>query len=440
MPFLREKFFTDSLFRELVHFLTYKKRKEKMIKILKKKSLLFLFVTLLIFFICCSSSNNDDLGMSIDNHELMGENDDNNTSGDEALNSKMIEFVPNSEHVRMLGRSFFTNELVFMGYSSTGVEFSVNAKKLSVKMIGDSTTCGLDKGSAPRIIAFVNGERKLDQMLINPKQEFVIFEDNQAIDGIVQILKVSECSVSLAGIESICTDEGGSVSATFPRELKIEFIGDSITCGYGVDDPIIENHFKSSTEDSTKTYAYKTAAALNADYSMVSISGWGIISGCTGNGVKDESSQIPKVYDKLVYTWGATLGDFCPKDINWNFLLFQPDVVVINLGTNDASYTRYESDRIQEYIDAYVEFLKDVRMKNARAYIICSLGMMGQDLYPAIEAAVTKYKSVSDDEYICALKFDNQSVEDGICADGHPSEKTHAKAAEKLITKIKEIL
>lgn len=49
----------------------------------------------------------------------------------------------------------------------------------------------------------------------------------------------------------------------------MEFIGDSITCGYGVDDPDKEHHFKTATEDVTKAYAYKTALALNADYSMV---------------------------------------------------------------------------------------------------------------------------------------------------------------------------
>ena len=411
-------------------------------KISKKITSFLVLAALSMSFICCASSS---VGAGTENggstqgsgKDSGGEKD---TSGGAAFNYKMIDFTPDSDHVRLLGRSIFTSGMVFMGYSSTGVEFNVSAKKLSVNMIGDSTARGSDNGSAARIVAFINGERKLDQMLINPMQEFVIFEGTDVVEGVVQILKVSECSSSLAGIESICVDEEGTISATNPRDLKIEFIGDSITCGYGVDDPIKENHFRTSTEDNTKTYAYKTAAALNADYSMVSISGWGIISGYTGNDVKNEGSQLPKVYDKLGFTWGSSLGKTRPANVAWDFSVFQPDVVVINLGTNDASYTKGKADRIQEYTDAYVEFLRDIRSKNADAYIICCLGMMGQDLCPAVDAAVTKYKAATGDERICSLKFDNQSFADGIAADWHPSEKTHTKAAAKLTAKVKEVL
>lgn len=405
-------------------------------KISKKITSFLVLAALSMSFICCASSKKADF-------DAKNSQNTENSSGkkeNSSFNYKMIDFVPDSKNVRLLGRSIFTSGMVFMGYSSTGVEFNVKAKKLSVNLIGDSTARGSDNGSAARIVAFVNGERKLDQMLVNPMQEFVIFEGADIVEGVVQIIKVSECSSSLAGIESICTDESGVISATQPRDLKIEFIGDSITCGYGVDDLVKEHHFRTSTEDNTKTYAYKTAQTLNADYSMVSISGWGIISGYTGNGVKQEGSQLPKVYDKLGFTWGSALGKTRPAEIAWDFSVFCPDVVVINLGTNDASYTKGNKDRVQEYTDAYVEFLKDVRAKNAGAYIICSLGMMGQDLYPAVEQAVTKYKAATKDERICSLKFDNQNMADGIAADWHPSEKTHTKAAAKLTAKVKEVL
>ena len=74
---------------------------------------------------------------------------------------------------------------------------------------------------------------------------------------------------------------------------KIEFIGDSITAGYGVDDEVKEHGFSTATEDVTKTYAYKTAAALQADYSIVAYSGHGIISGYTGDGEKNTGLLIP---------------------------------------------------------------------------------------------------------------------------------------------------
>ncbi|MGO4271005.1 hypothetical protein AB4Z22_14345 [Paenibacillus sp. TAF58] len=49
--------------------------------------------------------------------------------------------------------------------------------------------------------------------------------------------------------------------------------------------------------DVTKTYAYKTAAALQADYSVVAYSGHGIVSGYTGNGEKNTGLLVPNNYD-----------------------------------------------------------------------------------------------------------------------------------------------
>ena len=137
---------------------------------------------------------------------------------------------------------------------------------------------------------------------------------------------------------------------------EVLFVGDSITCGYGVDDPVKEHHFKTSTEDATKTYAFKTAQALNADWSFVSVSGWGIISGYTGDAKKNANSVIPRVYDKLGFSWGNTIFGINPGNISWNFDSYQPDFVVINLGTNDATYTKKKAD-----IKDIVQHIKYIR-------------------------------------------------------------------------------
>ena len=133
------------------------------------------------------------------------------------------------------------------------------------------------------------------------------------------ILRQSDNSFFLtAGVAffSNSVNENGIVTPGKEREFKIEFVGDSITCGYGVDDPVKEHHFKTSTEDATKTYAFKTAQALNADWSFVSVSGWGIISGYTGDAKKNANSVIPRVYDKLGFSWGNTIFGINPGNIS----------------------------------------------------------------------------------------------------------------------------
>jgi len=56
-------------------------------------------------------------------------------------------------------------------------------------------------------------------------------------------------------------------------------------------------------------YAYKTAEALDADYSMVSFSGYGIVSGYTGEGVKSAEQLVPMYYEKLGFSYGTYFGN-----------------------------------------------------------------------------------------------------------------------------------
>ena len=379
-----------------------------------QKILLSFFLGFLFLFFSCVSNKTSDL---------------QSASSQNIIQTK--DFPADENHVKLLGRSIFINDNLIMAYSSTGAEFLIKAKHLEVTFAGD--------GNEARVVVFVNGERKLDEMIRKSVEVFTVFDESEVVEGEVQILKVSEATSSLAGITKITTDIDGEISPSPVRDLKIEFIGDSITCGYGVDDLNMSNHFKVSTEDNTKTYAYKAAKALNADYSMVSISGWGIISGYSGDGSKHPESQLPKIYDRMAFSHGRAIEGVNPGAVKWDFSIFKPDVVVVNLGTNDNSYTKGKSDRIEDFTNSYVEFIKAIRSKNPQAYIICSLGIMGQDLFDAVNNAVIEYKNQTGDENICSLKFANQLMSDGIAADWHPSEKTHTKAAKLLVEKIKEI-
>ena len=393
-----------------------------------KKILLTLLFAFLVIFNGCASGN---AGLKKNEGE---------EPAHVIVNTETVDFPADSSHVKALGRSMFFDDLLIMGYSSTGAEFNIKAKRLDITIAGDANAkMTVDNGSAARIAVFINGERKLDKMILSPSQTFTVFADVETVEGLVRVLKISEASSSLAAISKITTDKDGSISPSPASPLKIEFIGDSITCGYGVDDPDRNHHFKTSTEDNTKSYAYKTAVNLNADYSMVSVSGWGIISGYSGNGAKQAGSQLPRYYDRLAVSW-TNINGLDPKVVRWDFTTFVPDVIVVNLGTNDASYTKGNSTKIDEYKTAYIEFLKDIRSKNPEAFIICSLGIMGQDLCPAVEAVVNSYSKLTGDTKVSYLKFANQSMSDGIGADWHPSEKTHEKAATLLTSKIKSVI
>lgn len=255
----------------------------------------------------------------------------------------------------------------------------IHRKKLDITVIGDyASTAGNDENYA-RVAIYIDGERVVDDMLNEKEKTYTAFESDTAKSVDVQIIKLSECAMSTFGIKPIKIADDEKIEPAKAKDLKIEFIGDSITCGYGVDDENKEHHFKTSTEDVTKAYAYKTAKALNADYSMVSISGYGIISGYTDDGKKKPEQTIPQYYDKLGFSYNKFADNLEVASLEWDFNNYKPDIVVINLGTNDMNYATNDATRA-EFEEGYIEFLKLVRSHNPDAYIFCTYGVMGNSL------------------------------------------------------------
>ena len=173
---------------------------------------------------------------------------------------------------------------------------------------------------------------------------------------------------------------------------------------------------------------------------MVSISGWGVISGYTSNPNQKSSGQlIPKYYDKLGFCYNTFDGKIA-QEIDWDFNKFKSDVVVINLGTNDNSYCGSSSNKRLEFRQGYKDFIKLVREKNPEAQILCVLGLMGSDLFGEINAAVKEFKAETNDKKVSVLRLNSQIESDGIAADWHPTERTNKKAATTVILEIKKLM
>lgn len=347
-------------------------------------------------------------------------------------------YMPDEEYVKVLGRADFTENTLWMVHSGSGAEFTFTGTEATVTMQCDSTIMG-SRDNQARIAIFVNGECVVDEMIDKMDETFTVFKSETPQECTIRIVKLSEAAMSTVGIKTLEVECIGDIQPTPGKEHLIEFIGDSITCGYGVEDEDKNHHFSTKTENVMKTYAYKTAEALDADYSMVSFSGYGIVSGSTGDGQKHPEQVLSLYYEKLGFSYGAYVGKYA-ADVAWDFNKRQPDLIVINLGTNDETYTKTDAAKRDEYVAGYVEFLKMVRKNNPDATILCTLGIMGDGLYPSLEKAVEQYSTESGDTNVHTMKFDVQSPADGLAADWHPTEATHTKAADKLAAEIKEVM
>lgn len=364
-----------------------------------------------------------------------GDKDENNSKGQE----EMGPVVLTNKNVKLVGRTELIDDTLWLAFSGTGAEFNYEGKKLDITFVGDGAAFGGEENMA-RVAVYVDGERVVDELINEKEKTVTAFENTESKNVKVQIIKLSETAMSTVGVKPITLADGEKITPASEKEHKIEFIGDSITCGYGVDDEDRDHHFVTGTEDVTKAYAYKTAQKLNADYSMVSISGYGIISGYTGNGQKVSVQTIPQYYDKLGFSYQSFDETTTPQSVEWDFANYTPDVIVINLGTNDNSYVSGKSDRKKEYYDGYTAFLKTVREKNPDAEIFCVLGLMGSELYNTIEDVVYDYTKETGDAKVHAFKLPTQDASLGYAADWHPVEANHEIASEAMAEEIKTVM
>ncbi len=348
-------------------------------------------------------------------------------------------FIP--EYVKKIGRTLFEQDILWCGLSGSGAAFYASGTKVVVTIVGDDTTSGnLTEGQA-RVAIFVDGVRTLDTMIDAPEKNLELWNGQTSRKALIEIVKLSECPMSTCGLKEITIEgEAASVEPAPSKECKIEFIGDSITCGYGIDREDPETCFETATEDVTRAYAYKVAKNLNAEYSMVSYSGYGIISGYTDTDQKVENQLLPLYYEKVGFSYGKPFGTLQLSDCSWDFRNYQPQLVVVNLGTNDDSYCQDDESRQQDYIEHYVEFLKTVRRNNPQAQILCTVGTMCERIGVPTNQAVLQYSKETNDSQICFYQLPLQLPEDGLVSDYHPTEISHNKAATLLTEKISQLM
>ena len=205
----------------------------------------------------------------------------------------MKTIVPTETNVRTIGRTGWLNDTLWMVHSGSGAEFTFLGTTATVTLLGDSTVLA-NSDSQVHFAIYVNGEEVVNDMMNKLEKTYTVFESEVEEQCTIKILKLSESAQSTMGIKTIEVTSKGDIAPTENKEKLIEFIGDSITCGYGVEDENRDNHFKTGTENATKTYAYKTAQALGADYSLVSFSGYGIVSGYTATATKVPEQTVPQ--------------------------------------------------------------------------------------------------------------------------------------------------
>ena len=209
-----------------------------------------------------------------------------------------------------------------------------------------------------------------------------------------------------------------------PKQAKkLEFIGDSITCGTGSDlsrNPCGKGQWYDQ-HNAYWSYGPSTARILDAQWCLTAVSGIGMVNSCCGMTI-----AMPEVFDKL--NQRENVGQ-------WNFNRYQPDAVTICLGQNDG--TR-DPDKFRE---AYIKFIERIRAVYPLAEIVCLTSPMADAaLTTAMQANLTKIvDSMNTGGDLKVHKFFFSRRYHSGCG-GHPDLEEHRLIANELAAFLRSAL
>ncbi|MBR2989248.1 MAG: hypothetical protein IKC64_05965, partial [Clostridia bacterium] len=318
------------------------------------------------------------------------------------------------DYVNVYGRTYLTNNKLTLEHVSTGVEIAIFGSQVSLNATVTNTVY---------IRLYIDGVEQAERIkLTTDKTTYLLAKSLTDDYHLIRIVKTSENFVGRIVIDSFVAP--AFATAKQPTGPRIEFVGDSITAGYGA----IANGGSWSDEgsDGTASYSYQTAQRLNATYSIVARQGI-----C----VKKLMWTNYNMYDHLYPN--------VSKDNQTSYAFnFNPDVVVLALGTNDASYmsrgsSSYETGAYtrEAFANDYKNMLTLIRQQNPNAYIVCIYGMMGK--LAGIDGGISDAVTAFNDSKVSYI---NDWVPDANGQNGHPHKNAHAGYADKLTAYIKNLL
>ncbi|WET01588.1 GDSL-type esterase/lipase family protein [Flavobacterium sp. YJ01] len=228
------------------------------------------------------------------------------------------------------------------------------------------------------------------------------------------------------------------IPISFKKKKKIEFIGDSITCGAASDPSDIPCDKGEYMDHHNGYYAYGPTISrkIDADYLMSCVSGIGMYR--NWNDEHKDEAIMPDIYQNLYLTKDASK----PK---YDFA-FQPDIISIALGTNDFSGGDGKKERLpfnaEKYVSNYINFIKMLYEHNPNVQIVITNSpMVGGERGVVFEDCLNKVKNAfaEDKTHKPIQIFKFKPMTPNGCS-GHPDVADHKVLADEYGPFLKKLL
>lgn len=329
---------------------------------------------------------------------------------------------PDDPHLRYIGRFDFQD--------SGRPAFDWSGSTIETGFTGTSLTIMLDDGANYYDVT-IDGETAILQT-VPGESRYEVARNLTAGEHTLRLTKRTEAYVGAAVFAGLLLDAGQRlVQGPAANGRQLEFIGDSITAGYGIEGDSPECYFTPVTQNAAQSYAAQTAQALRADYTLIALSGLGVV-----RNLREAEAASPETAVAYI---DRTLG--MNSFVRYASDGAAPDAVIINLGTNDFSSLPFPDD--EAFVAAYQELLAELRGRYTTAQIVAVAGPLMQGRAPQLIAqAVERQQAVAGDEKVHFFEIEDtleRSAADFGC-DWHPNVSGHEKMAAQLTPALAEIL
>ncbi len=343
-----------------------------------------------------------------------------------ACNSQVVytEYEPASPGIRIMGRTMVSQD--------GDVEFDWPGITITANFTGTACAMKMDDTGHNWYNVFLD-DQPVRVIEVYSDTTMIIAENLEDQEHSLTITKRTEGFQGKATFKGLLIDSEGSIlpHPASHSAKKIEFIGNSITCGYGADSYDRFEDFKPETENNYHSYASIMARAFGAETHIVAHSGQGVV-----RNYGYEKPVSPYVMpDRYMQVFDMQ------KEPLWDFSKWQPDLVVINLGTNDFSTHPHPGETV--FNKGYMNLIKTVREIYDSVPVFCVVGpMTNEPCYSYVKKMVEANRNFLGDErvYFVGIPTYLMIEEEDLGAGMHPNYPGHIKMAQHVAPVIASVM
>lgn len=284
--------------------------------------------------------------------------------------------LPDGEGLRYTGRIGMENPAApFFIYPCSSVALRLRGRTLRVALTNHHAY------QENRLGVIVNG---VQSAVLLSEGEQIIDLSGKLSEGVNEVLLFKRQDACHAyHLYGFIVDAGAELLELPPRPARrMEVYGDSVSAGevseaeFACAQPDPEGH-NGRYSNSYLSYAWQAARRMNAELHDNAIGGIALLDN-TGYFHAPDYIGMESAWDKVNFS--PVYGAATP----WDFTRWTPHVVVVAIGQNDHHPVNimaedYDSDASVRWRRAYCRFLRLLREKYPKAYIVCTTTILGHD-------------------------------------------------------------